>query len=247
MKRATAVLAVAVIAMAAVQANAGEREDGIVAAMRVPADELAHALATSPWRDDPLFLAAVAQNPAATSEMLDAIARRGDRKLHEKLYGTDRLLGTNRKGLAVMRLVARHPNVTETTLVHLAASPNEYVINSVLMNPKTPEAILRRYAGRSNYLYDWGIGYNPRTPPDLLTPLASSANEYTRAAVAQNAQTPGEVLTRLAGDPQWHVRRGVAMNPSTPVDVVRQLAGDSDERVRRGAELALKRRGDPTR
>src|SRR5439155_6127107 len=135
---------------------------------------------TSPWRDDVLFLAAVAQNPAATSAILDEIAHRRDRKLHEKLYGSSRVLGANRRGLAVMRLVALHPNVTEATLVHLADSRNEYVINSVLGSPKTPEAVLRRYAGRGNYLFDWGIGHNPRTPPDLLAPLADSANEYTR-------------------------------------------------------------------
>jgi hypothetical protein len=140
--RAAAVSVVAVLAAAV--AAAGEREDAIIAAMRLPAADLERALATSPWRDEPLFLAAVAQNSATTSAMLDAIARRRDRALHERLYAPTRVLGKNRQGLAVMRLVAQHPNVTEATPVHLAASPNEYVINTVLGNPKTPEAVLRR-------------------------------------------------------------------------------------------------------
>jgi hypothetical protein len=223
-------------------AAADEREDAIVAAMRLPADEVRHALQTSPWRDEPLFLAGVAQNPAATSEILDAIARRPDPNLHEKLYGSDRVLGKNRKGLAVMRLVALHPNVTEATLVHLAESRNDYVLNTVLANPKTPEPVLRRYAGRGNYLYDWGIASNARTPPDLLVPLASSANEYTRAMIARNPRTPPDVLARLAGDRTWHVRRDVALNPNAlPVTLV-ALSGDPDERVRRTAERSRKQR-----
>ena len=245
MRRPTAavLLMLALVLAWPLPSAAGERQDAIVAAMRLPVDELAHALKTSPWRDEPLFLGAVAQNPAATSAMLEDIAHRGDRNLHEKLYGESRLLGENRKGLAVMRLVARHPNVTEATLVHLAASPNEYVINSVLASSKTPEAILRRYAGRNNYLYDWGIALNPRAPADLLVPLGTSANEYTRGFVGRNPNTPADVLRQLAGDREWHVRRDVAMNAGTPREVVTGLGGDADARVRRAAEVALRNLG----
>jgi Leucine rich repeat variant len=228
-------------------AGAQSRDEAIVSAMRLPADELGRALETSRWRDDRLFLAAVAQNPAATGAMLDAIAQRADPALHEKLHASSRLLGTNRKGLAVMRLVALHPNVTEATLVRLSASRNEYVINSVLGNGKTPEAVLRKFAGQDNYLYDWGIAQNPRTPPDLLVPLASSTNEYTRSGVARNPRTPVTMLERLADDREWHVRRDVAMNPSAPRDVLVRLAADADERVRRQVESALRARGGATK
>jgi hypothetical protein len=184
-RRAAMALVLVALAGLGASASAGDREEAIVAAMRLSADELGAALRTSPWRDDPVFLAAVAQNPATTAEMLDEIARRGDRRLHEKLYGSDRVLGKNRKGLAVMRLVAMHPNVTEATLVRLAESRNDYVIHTVLGNPKTPESVLRRFAGRDHHLYDWGIALNPSTPRAVVAQLAADADERVRRGVEQ--------------------------------------------------------------
>jgi hypothetical protein len=241
------VLALAPLAFAQPAGAADDRERAIVAAASLSEDELDRALDDSPWRDDPLFLAAVAQNPKATAEILDEIAGRDDPRLHEKLVGSRALLGRNWQGLAVMRLIALHPNVAEVTLVRLAESRNDYVVSTVLGNAKTPESVLRRYAGRDNYLYDWGIAANPLAPAEMLVPLATSGNEYTRSRVAANPQTPVDVLERLVGDTEWHVRRGVAMNPATPKVLVVKLASDADVRVRRSAESVLRARGGPPR
>ncbi len=152
------------------------------------------------------------------------------------------MLGENRKGLAVMRLVARHPNVEVETLVRLAASADDYVLGDVVMNSKTPLEILRKAHRKGGYLIEWGLAYNPKCPADILSALAESSNEYTRSPVAKNPGTPLEQVRMLARDPVWHVRRAAAYHPSVPDDLLEELVQDPDEHVRRSAESILSRR-----
>jgi len=194
------------------------------------------------WSDDLYVLAAIAQSPLATAEILDRISRKNDPRLHQKFFGTVTAMGKNSKGLAVMRLVALHPNVSQATLERLAQSKDEYVIMNVLSNPKTPEHILRAFGDIDSYLIDWGIVENPKAPPELLRKRALSKNEYTRAGVAAHHNTPVDLLPLLAHDNAWAVRRSVAFHPGTTHTLLEQLAQDSDQRVRDFAELQLKKR-----
>ena len=150
------------------------------------------------------------------------------------------LLGENRRGLAVMRLVARHPNVAPSTLVHLSHSPDGYVLGEVGGNHKTPTEVLERLHARGDYRIEWGLARNPSSPAEILHGLASAENEYTRGSVARNPGTRVADLEALARDPVWHVRRSVAMNAVVPDALLERLARDSDDRVKRVAAERLR-------
>lgn len=187
-------------------------------------------------------LGAIAQNPAAGADLLDAISALDDPELHEGMGSVFPLLGENRSGLAVMRLVARHANVGTRTLERLAESPDDYVLGDVVMNPKTPVEILREAHRNGGYLVEWGLAANPETPGEILSEIAASDNEYTRSSVAKNPGTPIGGLTKLARDPVWHVRRSVVYHPGVPDALLEELARDADERVRAAAQGVRSRR-----
>ncbi len=95
------------------------------------------------------------------------------------------VMGSNRKGLAVMRLVARNPNAGAAALEHLAARPEaEYVLSDVLANRKTPMRVLERHFGTANYLAKWGLAQNPAVPRAVLERLANDPDE-TAARLAR--------------------------------------------------------------
>lgn len=170
-------------------------------------------------------------NPNATTAQLDHIARLPDPALHRRMGSVWPVMPGNGKGLAVMRLVARHKSVSVSTLELLAKSPDPYVLGDVVANAKTPTTIIRQLDGSHELLVRWGLAANPATPPDMLQKLARDENEYTRAQVASNPGTPVETLEQLSQDPVWHVRRSVASNKHTPPDIRDKLAQDDDDRV----------------
>lgn len=166
---------------------------------------------------NPFVLAAVAGNPRASGETLDLISRRTDPELHRAI-GTvfHEAMGSNFKGLAVMRLVARNPNVRPDTLERLARSPDSYVLGDVVGNPKLPASVLARFTSSEDYLIVWGVSRNPQTPPEVLDRLSRSDNRYTRMNVAWNPGTPPEVRARLVSDPDELVRNAAGARPARP-------------------------------
>jgi hypothetical protein len=164
---------------------------------------------------NPFILAAVASNPRTSAETLDLISRRTDPELHRRM-GTvfHEAMGSNRKGLAVMRLVARNPNVRPDTLERLAGSPDAYVQGDVAANPKLPASALVRFTSSQDYLVVWGVSQNPHTPPDVLDRLSRSDNPYTRMHVAWNPGTPPDVRARLVGDADEAVRNAAIQGPA---------------------------------
>jgi hypothetical protein len=202
---------------------------------------LATSLHESPFRKNKFALGALAENPNATGAILDEVAKLPDPALHRRMWSVWPVMGKNGKGLAVMRLVARNPNVSPETLVLLSQSSDEYVRGDVALNPKTPTAIIRKLSDGADYLVQWDLAANPKTPADILVNIAASDNEYTRSHVARNPNTPASTLQKLARDPVWHVRRDVASNPHTPPATIRKLASDPDERVKSTAERRVNR------
>jgi hypothetical protein len=186
-------------------------------------------------RGDKFVLGAIAQSPFADAALLDRVAHLDDPSLHTRLESLFPLLGDNRRGFAVMRLIARHDNSGPETLRWLSWSTDDYVLGDVASNPKTPIEVLRRLAAKGGYLIEWGLARNPRTPVETLEKLADSENEYTRSGVARNPASSTEALARLEGDPVWHVRRGVAMNEAASSEQLERLANDANEQVRRAA------------
>lgn len=174
--------------------------------------QLEHAFEHSEWNRDKFFLGAIAQNKAARAGLLARIAGLEDPALYEPMGSLWDVMGENRKGLALMRLVARHPNTEGETLAKLAARPrNDYVLHEVLANPRTPLASLEPHFDSTEYLVEWGLALNPRTPQRVLERLARSPNLYTRMNLTYNPATPREFLERLAQDPDPSLARNARL------------------------------------
>jgi hypothetical protein len=128
------------------------------------------------------------------------------------------VMGANRKGLALMRLITYNPNVSPATLERLATGPHtDKVLHDVLRNPATPMKVLEPHFESTDYLVEWGLALNPNTPTTVMERLSRSKNLYTRMNLSYNQATPPEILRRLAQDP--------------------------DETLARNARQALERRG----
>jgi hypothetical protein len=194
--------------------------------------QLRNTLEASLFGKNKFVLGAIAQNKAASGELLDRIGRIDDKELYDKMGSVFDVMGENGHGLAVMRLVARHPNVLPETLEHLAECTNDYVLGDVAGNNKTSVDTLIRLRKRNTYLIDWGLARNPATPPEILSALATSGDEYTRAPVAANPSTPLRDIEKLSSDSNWNVRRSVVSNPQITIELLDKLSVDTDERVR---------------
>ena len=174
--------------------------------------QLGRAFEDSPFRQDRYFLGAIAQNPAAQGDVLGRIAALRDPELYEPMGSLWDVMGDNRKGLAVIRLVARHPNTDAATLARLAAEPNAQVaVHELAANPRTPMPVLERWFNSTDYLIEWGLALNPNTPQRVLARLASSGNLYTRMNLTYNKATPREILDRLAQDADESVARNAKL------------------------------------
>jgi len=173
--------------------------------------QLGRAYEDSPFRRDRYFLGALAQHPAAGANLLARIAALRDSDLYEPMGSLWDVMGANRKGLAVMRLVARHPNTDAATLAQLAAQPEaQRVVHELAANPKTPMALLERWFDSTDYLVEWGLALNPMTPQRVMERLAASPNLYTRMNLTYNKATPREILERLARDPDASLARSAS-------------------------------------
>jgi hypothetical protein len=130
----------------------GKRLEAAVAETRaMSARELERAFDEARFRRDKYFLGALAEHPAADAVLLERIAALEDPELYEVMWSLWDVMGENRKGLAVMRLVARHRNASGATLARLEAHPESgKLITEVLANPNTPVAVLKRLAGSEN-------------------------------------------------------------------------------------------------
>ena len=223
MVRVAALLAAAwLLALAASELLRGLRLEAAMRATRaMDVVQLELAFDDSEFHRDRYFLGALAQSGQARAGLLAKIARLKDPELYEPMGTFWDLLGENREGLAVMRLVAKHPNTDAETLASLAAGPNaQSVIHEVLANPRTPRAVLERYYDSTDDLAERGLALNPKTPQRVMERLALSANRTTRMNLAWNRATPREILERLAADADQSVassaKQALARGKSAP-------------------------------
>ena len=197
-------------------------------------------LETSPFKANKFALNAILERQDIDAQTLYKIAQIPSPELHKRMGSAFPVMGKNRKGLAVMRLVAKHPNVDAKTLALLTNSPDDYVLGDVAANPKTPPECLAKLIQKGGQLVDWGLARNPNTPPEALHDLAFSVKKYqgsglqfTRADVAKNKATSLVDLEKLSKDPDWLVRDSVLMNPRCSPALRESLRNDPDERIRR--------------
>lgn len=191
----------------------GLRLESAVRAVRdMDVAQLGRAFSDSPFRHDRYFLGAIAQHPAAGGDVLARIAALRDPELYEPMGSLWDVMGDNRKGLAVIRLVARHPNTDAATLARLAAEPNaQAAIHELAANPRTPMPVLERWFNSTDYLVEWGLALNPNTPQRVMARLAAGDNLYARVNLTHNKATPREILERLARDPDEVLARHAAL------------------------------------
>ena len=142
--------------------------------------ELQNTFDTSFFKSNKFVLGAIAQNPAVSAELLDRIAKLNDPSLHDAMGSLFPVLGDNRKGLAVMRLVVNNSNVSANTIEYLAnTSQTDYVLGDIAGNPKTSIETLRRLEAKKDYLIDWGLAQNQKTPPDIFAKLLEREKYFT--------------------------------------------------------------------
>jgi hypothetical protein len=205
------------------------------------AGELKTFLAESNYRDNKYVLEAVVSRSDIDADLLHKIATIDSPELHEKpsdfLYplmerSKKKREWVPRSDLAVMRVIALHPNVDVRTLSVLANSPNDYVLGDVASNKNTPVDILARLHQKGGYLIEWGLSVNHNCPSQILHELSLSRDEYTRSNVARNDNVNLSDLERLANDRVWHVKIAVLSNKKCTKEMRESLKNDPDERVR---------------
>jgi len=178
-------------------------ESAVAETRRMDERQLERAFDESRFRRDKYFLGALAENRAAGAPLLERIASLEDPDLYESMWSLWDVMGENRKGLAVMRVVARNRNTSGATLARLAAHPQaQKLITEILAHPNTPQAVLAKHYDDTFYLAEWGLAMNPNTPPAVMERLARSENRGARTnLILYNKATPPEILERLAKDP----------------------------------------------
>lgn len=153
--------------------------------------ELEHAFDESRFARDKYFLGALAENAAAGPALLERIASLEDPALYEPMWSLWDVMGENRKGIAVMRLVARNRNTSGPTLARLEAHPqSQELITEILANPNTPPHVLAKYFDDTHYRAEWGLAMNPRTPPAVLERLARSDNRFAAERARERLKRP---------------------------------------------------------
>lgn len=202
-------VAVALPAFVALEVDRGLRLEAAVREVKgMDVAQLGRAFEASPFKRDRYYLGALAQQPEAHAAVLGAIAALSDTELYEPMGSLWDVMGSNRKGLAVMRLVARHPNTDAATLAKLAEGLHAHsVVHELAANPKTPKPVLERWFDSTDYLIEWGLALNPQTPQRVMERLATSSNLYTRMNLTYNSATPREILDQLALDPDESLAR----------------------------------------
>ena len=165
--------------------------------------ELVHTFENSCFKNNKFVLGAIAQNPVASAELLDRIAKLNDPSLRDRMGSLFPMLGDNRKGLAVMRLVVKNPNVSAKTIEYFAdTSQVDYILGDIAGNPKTSIETLQRLETKKNYLIDWGLATNLNTPPVVFRKLLDRKKYFTQRTTLEllirNSSTPSEIRTKAS-------------------------------------------------
>ncbi|MBN9287418.1 MAG: hypothetical protein J0H47_05755 [Gammaproteobacteria bacterium] len=197
------------------------------------------------------ILEAIALNPATSTQTLRDIANLDIASLHQRTYSLFFYQPDNRKGFAVMRLVAMHPHTDEATLKILSGSPSSYVIAEVAQNPNADPSLLRRLWQQYGNKIALTISRNPHTPPDILVTLANEPDlepkgneliqEWLKANIAKNPNTPPEILEKLSHEQSWLILQFLIDNEKIPQPLLEALTHHRNETVSTYAKDKLRR------
>jgi len=196
-------------------------------------------------------LEAIALNPATSTQTLRDIADLDIASLHQRIYSLFFYQPDNRKGFAVMRLVAMHPHTDEETLQILSRSPSSYVIAEVAQNPNADPSLLRTLWQQYGNKIALAISRNPHTPPEILVSLANEPDlepkgneimqEWLKANIARNPNTPPEILEKLSHEQSWLILQFLIDNEKIPQPLLEALTHHRNKTVSTYAKDKLKR------
>jgi hypothetical protein len=136
-----------------------------------------HEVITDPHQNKKRWvLNALACNKELSREDLFFLANLPDKELHER--GRPALVSDacNHKGLAVMRLVALHSNVGPESLDILSQSKNEYVLESVASNSKTPKDVIDRLRKNTDPTIQMAFRHQLQKQRPSLRPQSGSSS-----------------------------------------------------------------------
>jgi hypothetical protein len=166
-------------------------EHAVAATRSMNERELERAFEESRFGGNKYFIGALAENPAAGAPLLERIASLEDPALYEAMWSLWDVMGENRKGLAAMRLVARHRNAAGETLARLEAHPEgQKLITEILANPNTPQPVLAKHYDSTHYRAEWGLAMNPKTPRAVIERLARSDNAFAAQRARERLKRP---------------------------------------------------------
>lgn len=153
------------------------------------------------------IIAAIAQNPHSSPELLNKIAHLDNPAIYDPLSSLVNLTPNNDRGLPAIRLVALNPNIDVETIYYLSNSKDYYVLGDLVGNRKTPVDLLRKIYQRSKtseqgYMIYYRLAWNPNTPTEILRELVNKINFNTsydsvESALVRNPSTPPDVIHYL--------------------------------------------------
>lgn len=145
----------------------------------------------------PFYFAAIVQNPQVDQLTLHQISQIKDKRLYQSMWSQWGLMGNNRKGRSVMRLIASNPKTQPATLQILVTDQQEpFLLDEIARNPNTPTDILKGLYQKGEGFY--GLAVNPQTPPELLKSLAAQQNNTTiLGLISRNPNASEELRNQI--------------------------------------------------
>lgn len=179
---------------------------------------------------DPKLAIAVAQNPHAPPDLLQALSRSDDAARTNRGEINPLAATTQTSASEIRSCVAANPNTPIEVLWKLGVEfPQQLLENPVLsllllespnLIEEIPQQTLRRL-------------FELETVPDYLCQqLLSHPDSILRRAIADSRDTSIKTLQHLARDSDRDIRLAVAKNPNNPVHLLEQWVQNSDFFVR---------------
>lgn len=155
---------------------------------------------------------ALAENPSAQSDELEALLTIDDRKVRLQL--------------------AQNRNASARIMRELAVDGDTAIRAAAAAHPQTPAAVLMRLACDGGYAVRAAAVGNHATPAEMLSELtAAGSSADLMTMTAHTAPLTREALRRLCNLGLWG-RRLASRHPNTPDDMLEELAVDGDVFIR---------------
>ena len=181
-----------------------------------------HVMWRAAFGADTAVADAVASNPAAAAELLEAIV-------------------SKRPDVALS--VASNSACSPETLARVAGpSANGMLRQSAASNPSCGQSHLRALAAGPDRVVRRAAASNPVAPEDALNALASDEDLLVRTAEAENLRCPPAALAVLAAEPDDALRLAVARHRDGPIPQLAALAEGREPVVRLAALPTLRQR-----